>query len=108
MRLRSLDKAYVLAYDNAVTTTKVMTTSEVRADIYDIVDDVSKRGISVTITKNGKDAAVLMSAEELESILETLDVLSDKKLVKSVKAGMRDIKKGRTIPLEKLKKELGI
>jgi antitoxin YefM len=31
----------------------------------------------VTITKNGKPVAVLMSVEDLESLTETLEILSD-------------------------------
>ena len=31
----------------------------------------------VTITKNGKPVAVLMAVEDLESLVETLEVLSD-------------------------------
>jgi prevent-host-death family protein len=31
----------------------------------------------VTITKNGRPAAVLMAVEDLESLVETLEVLSD-------------------------------
>ena len=31
----------------------------------------------VTITKNGKPVAVLMAVEDLESLVETLEILSD-------------------------------
>jgi PHD/YefM family antitoxin component YafN of YafNO toxin-antitoxin module len=43
------------------------------------------------ITKNGKAAAVMISADELE----TLEVMADKKLLSSIMRAKEDIAKGR-------------
>ncbi len=57
------------------------------------------------VTKNGKEAAVVMSAQEYESLLETLDVLSSKREVRAIREGSRDAKGGRTLSLEKYLEE---
>lgn len=76
-----------------------------RANFYDLIDEVSASGKYVGITKKGETKAVLISAEELASWEATLDVMSDSKLVKGIKEGMEDIKKGRIIPWEEVKKK---
>jgi len=44
----------------------------------------------VTITKNGRPAAVLISPDDLESLIETLSVLSDPEAM----AAIRDVEAG--------------
>ncbi len=53
------------------------------------------------VTKNGKDAAIVMSAEEYESLLETLDVLSSKKEMRSLLEGMSQSQRGETVALDR-------
>jgi antitoxin YefM len=52
------------------------------------------------VTKNGKDAAIVMSAEEYESLLETLDVLSSKKEMRALVEGMSQSQRGQTVALD--------
>lgn len=79
-----------------------------RTKLYDLIDEVAASGKRVGITKKGETKAVLVSAEELASWDATLDVMSDAKLVKGIRKGIEDIKKGRVVPWEKVKKELGL
>ena len=60
------------------------------------------------ITVNGSPAAVLMSANEYDSWKETNDILADQGLVKEIKLAESEMKKGKGIPWEKVKKELKI
>lgn len=53
------------------------------------------------VTKNGKDAAIVMSAEEYESLLETLDVLSSKKEMRALLEGMSQSQRGETVALDR-------
>jgi prevent-host-death family protein len=52
------------------------------------------------VTKNGKDAAIVMSAEEYESLLETLDVLSSKKETRALLHGTLQSRRGETVALD--------
>lgn len=82
--------------------------TQARANLYDLIDMVSASGKPVAITNKGETKAVLISPEELASWEATLDVMSDAKLVKGIKKGMEDIKKGRVIPWEEVKKKAGL
>ncbi len=53
---------------------------------------------SFAITQRGKVEGVLLSIEEYESLIETLEILSDRELVKSIERGLKDVKTGRVYP----------
>jgi len=42
--------------------------------------------------------------EELESLIETLEIMSDPELMESIKRGLEDIKKGEVTDFDELKK----
>jgi len=85
-----------------------MPLTEARKGLSKIVDEVAAIHEHVTITRQGKPAAVVMSADEFESWQETLEIMSDPEAVAAIKRGMRDVKAGRTRPLEEVLKRLGV
>jgi len=87
---------------------KTMPLTEARKGLSKIVDEVAAIHEHVTITRQGKPAAVVMSADEFESWQETLEIMSDPEAVAAIKRGMRDVKAGRTRPLEEVLKRLGV
>lgn len=48
--------------------------TEARKRIFDIAEEVQKPGKAYTLTSGGKPKAVIMSAEEYESMIETMEV----------------------------------
>lgn len=50
---------------------------EVRDHFSDVVDRVERHHERVTVTRNGRPVAVLISPDDLAELEETLDVLSD-------------------------------
>ncbi len=51
--------------------------TEVRERLSEIVDEVFTKGSEMTITKHGRPVAVILGIEEYESLIETLNILSD-------------------------------
>lgn len=80
--------------------------TKVREDLTKLVDNASKKLDEYVITVNGSPAAVLISAAEYESWKETNDIMSDPKLLKAIKQGEKEIREGKGIPWEDVKKEL--
>lgn len=60
--------------------------AEVRAQLSKLVDSAVATHERINITRNGRPAAVLLSAEDFESLLETLDVLSDPEAMADIRA----------------------
>jgi antitoxin YefM len=58
--------------------------SSVKAHLSELVDRVEDQHDRVVLTRNGKPAAVLISADDLESLEETLSILSDPALVEQI------------------------
>lgn len=51
--------------------------AEVKAKFSEMVDRVEHTHDRITVTRNGRRCAVLISADELESLEDTLDLLSN-------------------------------
>ena len=87
-------------------TKTTLSISEARKRIFDIADDVQRPGVRYTFTDKGKPKAVLMSAEDFESLEETIEVLRIfPNLDKDIEQAHRDIKSGaykKYITLEEL------
>ena len=71
--------------------------SEAKTHFARLLADVERLGEGVTITRSGRPAAVLLSMDEYEGLLETLDILADSKLMASVRRGLRDVEAGRIV-----------
>jgi prevent-host-death family protein len=68
--------------------------SEVKARLPELVTGVAEREEEIVVTRNGKPAAVLVSYQEYERLKETLDVLSDRQLMKQIRDSERYFARG--------------
>jgi prevent-host-death family protein len=69
--------------------------SEARKKIFDIAEEVQKPGVYYTFTEKGRPKAVMMSFEEFESWVETLEVAQDfPDLKKDIEETNRAVKSG--------------
>ncbi len=88
--------------------TKNITLKKLRPNLPKVIKEIDSKMTRFIITKRGKPAALIMSIEDYESLLETLDILSNAGLRKKIKAAEEDIKKGNIRSLDEIDKELGI
>ena len=68
---------------------KVLPLSEVKATLSQLVDVVDRRDEPVTITRNGRPIAIIVSKEEYDGWHETVEILRDAELVKEIRNGLR-------------------
>lgn len=61
------------------------------------VDRVERHHERVVVSRNGRPAAVLISVADLESLEETLDVLSDPEAVAAIRAAEAELARGEAI-----------
>jgi prevent-host-death family protein len=81
--------------------------TQLRPKLPKIMDRLSKYFDRCIVTRHGKPEAVMLSEEDYESLLETLDILSDQRLMKGIKRAQDDLRKGKGISWQKAKKKLG-
>lgn len=82
--------------------------SKVKDKLNEFVDAVALTREQVTITKNGAPAAVLIGADEWESIQETLYWLSQPGIRESIAEADADIAEGRTFGEDNIRTEFGV
>ncbi|HWP90748.1 MAG TPA: type II toxin-antitoxin system Phd/YefM family antitoxin [Thermodesulfobacteriota bacterium] len=76
---------------------KVLPLSEVKMKLSELVEEVSSRDEEITITKNGKPVAILVSPDEFDSWKETLAIRADEELMSEIRRGLKDLKKKRKL-----------
>ena len=82
---------------------EVLPLAEVKAKFSEMVDRVEQQHERITVTRNGRPAAVLMSAEELNALEDTLELLSDPAAMTEIKKARLEVKAGRTVSAEELR-----
>ena len=78
-----------------------MALKDVRDQLSTVVDRVEREHDRVVITKHGRPAAMLVSVDDLESLEETVDVLSRPPLLRQVRRSLDELRAG---PAEALSK----
>ncbi len=71
--------------------------TNVKAQLSALVDSVHGTHERVIITRNGKPAAVLISPEDLESLEETISVLSDPDALAEIMEARTAIARGEAV-----------
>ena len=66
----------------------ILPANEARANFYQLLEEAGTNLRQFTITHRGKPLVIMMSQEEFEGWQETLDVMSDKKLLTSIRRSM--------------------
>lgn len=82
--------------------------SEAKAQFSTLVEQACRTHEIIRITRHGHAAAVLMSADHLESLQETIYWLSQPGIREVLDQAERDFAEGNTISGDDLRRELGL
>ena len=74
---------------------KVLPLSEVKTKLSELIDVVVRRDESITITRNGKPVAMIVSKDEYEGWHETSEILRDSEFLKEIRHGIRSLARTR-------------
>ncbi len=77
--------------------------ADARANLSKLVESAVTTHERFEVTRNGNRAVVLMSAEDYDALLETVDVLSRADEVEALKEGLTDLDAGRTSSLDEVR-----
>ena len=73
---------------------KTLPLTEAKTKLSSLIDEVRDRDEEVTITRNGRPVAVLVSADEFESWKETISIRADAALMAEIRQGLAALKEG--------------
>ncbi len=80
--------------------------AKAKAELSLLVDEVDRTYDRIVITRNGTDTAVLLSVDEYEGLLETLDLQQSPNEEAALAKAEKQAKNGHTISFTTLKKRL--
>jgi prevent-host-death family protein len=89
---------------------KTLTITEARSQLLELAERLNRPPATeaVTVTKRGKPVLALLPHEFYESLVETLEILGDETLMRSLRQSLREARSGQTVPWEKAKRDLGL
>lgn len=86
---------------------ETMSLAAVKARFSELVDRVERQQDRVVVTRNGKPAAVLISTDDLDSLEETLAVMSDRSIAAQIRVSQKAAAAGdRGTELDELRADL--
>ncbi|GII80821.1 hypothetical protein Sru01_58030 [Sphaerisporangium rufum] len=74
----------------------VLSLADARAWLFDLVESAVTTHERFEITRNGTPAAVLLAADDYETMREMIEILASDKTVAAIKDGLSDLANGRT------------
>jgi prevent-host-death family protein len=80
--------------------------SDVKARLSEIAEEVARTHARVHVTRNGREYVVLISAEDLESIEATLELLADPAAQQRVAQAQQEIDRGEGLTLDQVEQSL--
>ena len=86
--------------------TKTITLKELRPMLPQVVDSIDSKMDRYVVTRRGKPVLVMLGMEDYEALMETLDILADKKAMTGIKDGIADIQQGKTRSWQEIKRSL--
>ncbi len=87
---------------------KTVSLSEAKDHLSSLVDEAESTHEIVEITRHGHPAAVIMSADDLESMRETIYWLSQPGFLDSLEESRLEVAEGRTISGDELRAKFGL
>jgi antitoxin YefM len=77
--------------------------AEIKKRLSEIVDRVETHHERVVLTRNGRPAAVILSPDDLDSLEETLDILSEPGALEAIRRAEGEIERGECVTAEELR-----
>ena len=69
--------------------------TDARKELYSLIDACKSRSVTFVLTSKGRPVARLLSENEYESLMETLEVLSDKKQLQRLASALKHVQQGK-------------
>jgi len=79
--------------------------TKAKSQLLNIIRKIENSDQTVAITKNGVPAAVMISMKKYEGLLETLEILSDKKAMKSLRKSIKEAQEGKWLDIDEVFEE---
>lgn len=87
---------------------KEMNITDARKEFMNLPDKFEKDQNAIVVTRWGKRVMYIIPPKEYESLVETREILADRKALRGIEKGLKDIEEGRVHSADEVRKKLGI
>jgi len=84
--------------------TKTISLAEAKKSLSAIIKDADEKYDRFAITRHGVSKAVLLSSDEYDGLLETIDILSRKEEREAIARAKKQVRSGQTVSLKNIKR----
>ena len=83
-----------------------ITLKKLRPGLPEVIKGIDTKLDRYIVIKRGRPVAIMIGPDDYESLLETIEILSDKEAVKRILKARKEIAEGKTISLEDLRQKI--
>ncbi len=76
--------------------------TKAKAELLNLVRKIQESNDAIAITKNGVPEVVLISMKKFKGLLESLEILSDEKAMKSIRKSIKEAQNGMWIDFDEV------
>ncbi len=76
--------------------------TKAKNELLNLIRKIEASNDVIAITKNGVPEAVLISMNKFKGLLETLDILSDEKTMKSIRKSIKEASDGKWVDFDEV------
>jgi antitoxin YefM len=87
---------------NMLTIQDYIPITKAKIKLLDIIRKIESSDDTIAITKNGVPEAVVLSMNKFEGLVETLEVLSDEKAMKSLRKSIKEAREGKWLDFDEV------
>ena len=93
-------------FNQALQMTKTITLKALRPELPRVADAIESKLDRYIVTRRGQPVMMIISPEDYEGLLETIEILSDKAAAKRILKSRKEAQAGKTVSLEALRRRL--
>jgi prevent-host-death family protein len=81
---------------------QILPVSKAKRELLDLLKRMEEEGSTIALTRNGEAVGVMMTLSRYEALLETIEILGDQEILRSLRKSVRDFKAGRVVDHEQV------
>jgi len=85
---------------------KYLTIAEAQKQLAELSSQLSDE--PAIITRDGKPVMITFGVKQFESLIETIEIISDREFMTDLKQGIKEAEQNDTVTLEEIKANLGL
>jgi prevent-host-death family protein len=79
-----------------------------RDKLTSLPEELAEEPGAIAVTRRGEPVLAILPWDLYESIMETLEILSDEELMAALRQSIKEVSEGKTVPWDRAREELSV